>query len=103
MIYVNIFATSGAILYSMAGAVCMIWPDYDVCHVLTILAHVAPFYMTSVYYLCNMALTLHPDTSCYTPHTNRELDCMMGAGTGTSLEKDINVSNNVTIVCIMCV
>ena len=51
MICFNIFTTSGAILYSMAGAVCMIWPDYDVCYVLTPIAHVAPFFMTSVYCL----------------------------------------------------
>ena len=57
MICFNIFTTSGAILYSLTEAVCMIWPDYDVCHVLTSIAYVAPFYMTSVYYLCNMALT----------------------------------------------
>ena len=57
MICYNIFTTYSAISYSLTRATCMIWPDYAVCHVLTPLACVAPFYMTSVNYLCNMALT----------------------------------------------
>ena len=40
----NVFTTSSAILYSLTGAICMIWPDYDVCRVLISLAHVAPFF-----------------------------------------------------------
>ena len=50
------FTTSGAISYGMAGAVCMVWPNKDVYHMLTCLAYVAPFYTPSVYYLCDMAL-----------------------------------------------
>ena len=57
MICYNIFTTYSAISYSLTRPTCMIWPDYAVCHVLTPLACVAPFYMTSVNYLCNMALT----------------------------------------------
>ena len=103
MIYHNIFITSGAILYSMAGAVCMIWPGSNVYHMLTSLACVAPFYTTSLYCLCDMALRKHPDTSCHPPHTNRDPDCMMSAETMTSSGRDINVSKNVIIVCKMCV